>query len=237
MYNTQYQSAPQPAYHNPYSQTATFESAKVHEDSLPAMPSWDNAASRQVEVIEDAKPESHELEKLNPNGRTNSPPSAVNAGYAAPKPVRPGGGGSPYTETDSFLGSQSTGVMHADSHTGYRGAAPDPGQVGYGYQNQRPGYNASNQNFNSRSDFQSNSDFNRGGQGQDRFYDQRPSYDRQYSNHSQPPPAYGHQQQHSSPVYSGTTAHEQEPPNRYQAYSPTYGNDQRRPVNGSWKDI
>lgn len=168
MYNNQYQAAPQPVYHNPYSQTATFESAKVHEDSLPAMPSWENASSRKVEIIEDQKTESHELEKLNAVGRAETPPSPTLPGFAAPQPVRPNGSlpHSPYAENDSFLGAynaQTNGVTHADSHSGYRGASPNPGQlgnpgqIGYGYANRQPGGFQSSQNVIASRDFQSQS--------------------------------------------------------------------------------
>ncbi|PIB01507.1 hypothetical protein CB0940_00980 [Cercospora beticola] len=73
-YQNQYQ--PHPPMHNPYfasggagyrgnpsfAQTATFESSsqKVHEDSLPEMPSWKNASSRRIEHHDDDV----ELEKM-----------------------------------------------------------------------------------------------------------------------------------------------------------------------------
>jgi hypothetical protein len=198
MYNNQqYRSAPAPVYHqnnNSFAQTATFD-GKVHEDSLPVMPSWETAATRKVEVVEEVKStpgagEAHEMEKLSPTGQAM--PTTV-PGIGAPLAARTVGSAphSPYAadERDPFLqGQQTNGVMHAG---GYRGASPAPavGQIGYGYANQRPGYQNS-QSFNSRDGYQeSQSDFYaQSGQGAAPAYgDQRPDgYDRQYSNQNRP---------------------------------------------------
>ncbi|KAF2666191.1 hypothetical protein BT63DRAFT_442474 [Microthyrium microscopicum] len=63
-YNNQYQSPPQPIYQqNAFAQTATFDSStKIHADSLPAMPSWETAASKKIEVLEE--PEKYEMDRL-----------------------------------------------------------------------------------------------------------------------------------------------------------------------------
>ena len=239
-YNQQYRSAPAPVYHNsnvgggnPYAQTATFE-GKVHEDSLPAMPSWDTAQERRVEIVEDAKPaaagagESHELEKLNPAGQATSPSAMT--GFAAPtQPKRAVGGSAPHSpyggEADPFLqGGQTSGVMHADSHTGYRGASPQPQHtgaqaVGYGYaghrpgglQNAQPSYNSGYQD--SQSDF-----YAQNGYGEQ----QRPNdHDRQYSSQSRP--GYGNRQ------YSEQTLPAYEDNRQYSARHDAdgYGNQQQ----------
>jgi len=172
MWNQQYQSSPQPAYnsapnynsaphygnapnydsasihnnaptHSSAPQFATFDapSKGVHEDSLPEMPSWENATSKKVAVIEE--PEAHEMDKLNPNGYSSTPSLPSVASPAPMKPI--------YSEQNSFLngnqqpyGGQTVGYTHADSHSGYRGASPNPAQLGYGNQQQ---YGGSQQTF------------------------------------------------------------------------------------------
>jgi hypothetical protein len=66
-------------------QYATFDahSKPANEDALPAMPSWNDARSRQVEVEEEAVPEKRgdvEMDRLNNNG---SVPNTSVAGVAA----------------------------------------------------------------------------------------------------------------------------------------------------------
>ena len=102
-----------------FSQTATFDGAtKVHADSLPAMPSWDTAASRKVEVIEEATPESHEMDRL----RTNASPvprSDTTSPLARPIPMQ-GRAGSPYGSRTDL------------PSPGYGGATAGAAQPGYG---------------------------------------------------------------------------------------------------------
>jgi len=240
-YNQQYRSAPQPVYHNNnmgggYAQTATFE-GKVHEDSLPAMPSWESAQERRVEIVEDAKPnaagagEAHELEKLSPTGQSASSPPL--AGYAAPsQPQRAMGGSaahSPYGgERDPFLqGGQTSGVMHGDSHTGYRGASPQPQHgaqaVGLGYANHRPGgLQHSQPSYNSPYQ-DSQSDFYAQGGG---YGDQRPrAHDRQYSQQSRP----GYDRQYSEqtlPAYDDNRHYAQQPQRHDDGYGQQSRHDQ-----------
>jgi hypothetical protein len=266
MYNTQYASTPAPAYqNNAFSQTATFD-GKVHEDSLPAMPSWENATSRKVEVVEEVKPgaeESHELEKLSPQG-VASPP--IVPGFAAPQAARTVGSGpaSPYAQTDErdpFLhGGQTAGVMHSDSHSGYRGASPNPAQaVGQGYANHRPGGMQHSQSYNSQatSDFYSQTGQGTGGYGDQRpggydrqysnqsrpgydrqYSEQRPGYDRQYSEAPRQNPSAYQNEGYMSPQYTGSTAYDTSQQAGYRPYSPAYGGQQgRKPTNGSWKDV
>lgn len=122
--NNQYQSHAQPVYqNNAFSQTATFE-GKVHEDSLPAMPSWETAASRKIEVEE--PPETLEMNRLkhdaSPLSGTISPP-------ARPIPMRNGSGHS--------MDNRSPRLPNQGLQTG---RSPYGQQSGYG----------STQNFNSR---------------------------------------------------------------------------------------
>lgn len=286
MYNQQqYRSAPHPVYNaggGGFAQTATFE-GKVHEDSLPAMPSWESAQERRVEVVENVKPaagpgEAHEMEKLSPTGQaTSSPPLA---GYAAPtQPQRTMGGSAPHSpyggERDPFLqGGQTTGVMHTDRAGGYRGTSPQYGgqAVGSGYANHRPGgmQNAQPSYNSSYQDSQPDA-YGQGGygdqrpRGQDRQYSEqgRPAYDRQYSEQTLPAyednRQYGQQpRQHDgygqhdpysqqSRQAGGYQQEDQYNPHQagydqnqgdYRAFSPAYGaNNNRRPLNGSWKDV
>jgi hypothetical protein len=94
---------------NAFSQTATFD-GKVHEDSLPAMPSWETAASRKVEIMEE--PETHEMDRL----KHDSSPGALGSGTisppARPIPMRNGsatslGAGSPRLQGQAFPAGQS----------------------------------------------------------------------------------------------------------------------------------
>ncbi|TID19660.1 hypothetical protein E2P81_ATG06827 [Venturia nashicola] len=262
-WNQQYQSQPHPAYAAPtpapapaptpfqaasaaVPQFATFEtsSKKIHEDSLPEMPSWETAAERKVEVWEE--PEAHELEKLSPHGQATT--TTLNSGVASPQPIRPGPGPpSPYSEHDNFLAAGShqygastyslTGGQVSGVTRGDRYHSPSPGPYG-GYGSQ---HNVSQPAFGQ----QQNVGQSPYGQTQ-RGYGQHP----QQSYGDQQP--YGGSQQNSgrqddryrppvSPVYSGSTVYE--PPLRQQDRSPPYSNaapygqQGRRPVNGSWKDI
>jgi hypothetical protein len=117
-YQGQYQSHGAPVYAGPgaFSQTATFDgSTKVHADSLPAMPSWDTAASRKVEVIEEAAPESHEMDRLRTNA-SPAPRSDTTSPLARPIPMQ--GRGSPYgSRTD--LSSPAYGGATGGAQPGY----------------------------------------------------------------------------------------------------------------------
>lgn len=82
--------APPPMFHNTGPQFATFDagnkrSANVHEDSLPAMPSWNNAATRRVE---DTSPQQSgvdmEMERMLPQSQSHAAMSPVHS----PSPVQ-----------------------------------------------------------------------------------------------------------------------------------------------------
>lgn len=256
-WNQQYQSQPQPAYHSPapapaptpfqaasagVPQFATFEapSKNIHEDSLPAMPSWETAAQKKVEVWEE--PEAHELEKLSPMGQATT--TTLNSGVASPQPIRPAHGPpSPYSENDAFLassnhqygastysltGGQTSGLARGDDHSS---VVPNP-YGGYGH------HNVSQPSFGQQY----------GGSQQNVGQSPYGQTQRGYGQQQQP---YGGSQQNFrhlddqyrspvSPVYSGSTAYE---PERQYDHSPPHGNARmygqqgRKPVNGSWKDI
>ncbi|KAJ4313461.1 hypothetical protein N0V94_006948 [Neodidymelliopsis sp. IMI 364377] len=76
---------PTPAPQAPQPQFATFDAHKrpVNDDALPAMPSWNDARSVQVQVEEEAVPEKRgdvEMDRLNYNG---SVPNSSTGGVAA----------------------------------------------------------------------------------------------------------------------------------------------------------
>ncbi|KAK3080087.1 hypothetical protein LTS18_003166 [Coniosporium uncinatum] len=136
-YNQQYRSPTSPQYGSSKPQFATFD-AHPNEDALPAMPSWDNAASKKVQVQHD--PESHELSPLNPpadahtangvygfnpaNNNSNrplSPPSPLDSQFSS-SVVTAGGG---RYHNGGWPGEGQPGY-HGQSTGGYRGAAPAP---------------------------------------------------------------------------------------------------------------
>lgn len=268
-WNQQYQSQPQPTYRSPLAaapaptpfqaasaavpQFATFEapSKKIHEDSLPEMPSWETAAQKKVEVWEE--PEAHELEKLSPHGQATT--TTLNSGVASPQPIRPGPGPpSPYSEHDAFLaggghqygastysltGGQTPGVAHGD---GYHSPAPPNPYGGYGSQ-----HNVSQPAFGQQQYGGSQQNV-----GQSPYGQPQRGYSQQQQQSYGEQQLYGGSQQNIrrqddqyrspvSPVYSGSTVYE--PPLRQQDHSPAYGNaalygqQGRKPVNGSWKDV
>lgn len=268
-WNQQYQSQPQPTYRSPLAaapaptpfqaasaavpQFATFEapSKKIHEDSLPEMPSWETAAQKKVEVWEE--PEAHELEKLSPHGQATT--TTLNSGVASPQPIRPGPGPpSPYSEHDAFLaggghqygastysltGGQTPGVAHGD---GYHSPAPPNPYGGYGSQHNvsqpafgQQQYGGSQQNVGQSPYGQPQRGYS---QQQQQSYGEQQLYGGSQQNFGRQDDQY---RSPVSPVYSGSTVYE--PPLRQQDHSPAYGNaalygqQGRKPVNGSWKDV
>lgn len=185
------------------------------------MPSWENAPSRKIEVVEE--PETHEMDKLDPKNAYNIPTGQDREeptipGVTAPTPRRPNGPGSPFSEQDSFLhgnryGNQQGGYADShnayaalDSHSGYRGASPT-----YGYNNQQQ-YGGIQQQYGGNQPYRNDP------------YSSGPV----------------------SPLYapSGSTAYE--PParhyaenNQQQGQLSPYGMNQpaRKPLNGSWRDV
>ncbi|KAJ4380959.1 hypothetical protein N0V86_003306 [Didymella sp. IMI 355093] len=143
---------------------ATFDanSKPANEDALPAMPSWNEARSRHVEVEEEAVPEKRgdvEMDRLNHNGSVSSTSAAGVAAGALGAGMRgsPGAGRSPVSPmqgTDGYgfpagyqnqydrrgspaqnqNASPGYGANAASAHNNYN-RGPSPPQP-YGQQNQ-----------------------------------------------------------------------------------------------------
>lgn len=107
-----------PVYDTP--QFATFEASsggKVNEDSLPEMPSWENAKTRRVEDTT-AHQQDVELGELDATGSNYN-----GGGLGAVATGKPGRGG--YAEVPSNPGSPVPGSRPAPG-SGYRGTEPSP---------------------------------------------------------------------------------------------------------------
>ena len=107
--NTGYQSHPPPAYNAP-AQYAQFDSSRkgagvggVHADALPAMPSWDTAASHRVP--DHSAEESHEMDHMTPHDEQNAPMLAHQA-------ASPLSGAHP----DSFAAGAAAPALYRDQH-------------------------------------------------------------------------------------------------------------------------
>lgn len=85
-------------------ETGTKRSANDHEDSLPAMPSWENATTRRVE---DTSPHPHgsdvEMEHMLPQSQHHAPTSPVHE--------------RPYSQTQAY--SSDLGAQRLDQQAGY----------------------------------------------------------------------------------------------------------------------
>ncbi|KZM18924.1 hypothetical protein ST47_g9948 [Ascochyta rabiei] len=153
--STQYQSHPTPSF-NPQTnpkfasaaarpasperpQYATFDarSRPVNEDALPAMPSWSNARSVQVQVEDEAVPERRgdvEMDRLH---YTNSPPNTSTAGVAAGAAgggmrASPGPGRSPVSPLHSTDAYNHQNYYQDQNQNHYQ----DQNQIQYQDQNQ-----------------------------------------------------------------------------------------------------
>lgn len=150
----QYQSAPPPMYGAPPAQYARFDAPsqaksghKYNEDSLPAMPSWDNApTTRQLD-------EDLEMEKM--------PYASAQAAPMLPKTYRAGGagthagdlgmmGGPQYQQPtqhgygqSSPYGMSQAANPYTDAHTGYGQPQQTYNPYGYNGQRQSAGYEPS----------------------------------------------------------------------------------------------
>jgi len=83
-----YQQQPLPMmYNNNAPQFATFDAGAkgrgVHEDSLPAMPSWDNAATRRVEDRSHPRDSDMEMERMLPQSPVREQPHGQNQSYTS----------------------------------------------------------------------------------------------------------------------------------------------------------
>ena len=211
-------SSPQPQYNARGAQFATFDASKpINEDSLPAMPTWEDATSKKIETTEE--PEGHEMDKLDPDGLAPS---------GAPK--LPNFDATPTDEQDAFIGDQQNLVSHGDSSSGYRGSAPAPIQTGTGFGSQAyGGYGGGYAPANQRSPQASPPPQAALGYGNRPGYDRNQSYGSQQRSTRSPPvqgygqsgpqTQYGAVRNQPSPVYapSGSTAYD--PPINNQQYN------------------
>lgn len=83
-----YQSQPSSMmYNNHGPQFATFDAgaknARVHDDSLPAMPSWDNAATRRVEDHSQHRDSDMEMERMLPQSPVREQPYGRSQHYTS----------------------------------------------------------------------------------------------------------------------------------------------------------
>lgn len=229
--NNAYSPAPQPVYQQPQPYSAPYSSAAPptystkpqfarfdasrkgpgggDQDSLPAMPSWDAATSHKVEV-EEEEPEDDgtELQHLDPHN--NKP-------------------GSP-----SYPAAAAT----------MRSNQPTPAQA-YGGAGAIPGYAHPNSSSDLAANNYSASNLS---QRQNPYATNPPYHNPQgpYSPPRSPPQRQDYGYAHSSAGYtpSGTTEYEQSSsptayaPKQYQAYGGGgAGGTERKPVQGSWKDV
>jgi hypothetical protein len=204
--------APAPASEQP--QYATFDAHKkpVNEDALPAMPSWNDARSVQVEVEEEAVPEKRgdvEMDRLNYNGSVpNTSTAGVAAGaMGAGMRASPGPGRSPVspvqgTDAYGFPASYQDQYGRRGSPAQNQNISPNYGvNTGYAQDNYRQPSPAQNQNispvygantgyaqdnYRQPSPAQSYSQYSQTSNAQDTLYDRRSPAQNQAYNIAQP---------------------------------------------------
>ncbi|KAF1812714.1 hypothetical protein P152DRAFT_449414 [Eremomyces bilateralis CBS 781.70] len=227
--------APAPMQYDNRPQFATFDSSKnVNEDSLPAMPSWDSAHSRKVEVA----PEAHEMRPMD----MNSSPGAAAAALSHNSPYRGDGYG-------AGVGRQSPGTPGMDTRNQaasyYAGAGSVAGSDGWGH-NQR----SDNLNQYGMQGQES------GVYGQSAPYGSAPyqqqlrvgsasppgAYGAGYGGHSSPSPSYGRHDSPSVSYPSDNRAHDEPAPEPQSFVNPSrpgqFADDHaRRPANGGYRDV
>lgn len=111
---------PQPMMYNHNGpQFATFDagtkSVKIHEDSLPHMPSWDNAATRRVEDHSQPRNSEMEMERMLPQSPVREQPYHQPQPYSSTIQEQPYGQPQPYS---SDLGTQRLD-QRSDAHGFY----------------------------------------------------------------------------------------------------------------------
>ncbi|KAK4990237.1 hypothetical protein LTR50_002711 [Elasticomyces elasticus] len=133
-YQQQYQSQLPPIYNNPPAQYAQFDASgtkgghQIHEDSLPIMPSWDNAISRKVEdTTHPGELDDVEMEKLDQQGTQQAPMLSQTATQLQNSPYR----------TLSGAGGAEPEAMGMQNSYGYDADRPyqDYGHQQTGYTN------------------------------------------------------------------------------------------------------
>ncbi|KAF3046120.1 hypothetical protein E8E12_011204 [Didymella heteroderae] len=202
-------------------QYATFDahSKPANEDALPAMPSWNDARSRQIEVEEEAVPEKRgdvEMERLNHNGSVpNTSVAGVAAGaVAGGMRASPGPGRSPVSPAQ---GSDSYGFPAAYQSQYDRRGSPAQNQNVSPVYGANAGYASNNYNHGpspaqSHSQYSQASDpYERRSPPQNQPYNQPYNNTAQQNTYTAPPERYNS----PAPPSYHTTAN----PNPY-AYAP-----------------
>jgi len=232
----QYQSPMPPAYISPshnqpqYAQFDAPSSKPINGDALPAMPSWETAQSRRVEVEE--MPDHHtdivELSSLNNNPRDEvRVPMLAQTEHADQSPLPSPYAYSPPHEQAPFTGNHYGAAQ--SSQNGYRGASsPPPPQ-----QQRRPvHYGAGAQGYSAQQPYAAHSQ----GDGMS------PGYMGSQHNDlvSTVSPTYANAG-YTGYAPSGSTRFEDSYAPHQQERSPPFQEQRqqvgRKPVNGTWRDI
>lgn len=233
----QYQSPMPPAYAPPSQQHAQFDapSKQFNGDALPAMPSWQTAHSRRVEVEEIHEPtNSVEMDHLAHSSRDEvKVPMLSHAEYAGQSPLA-----SPYAsaqehfygpqhEQAAFAGSQYN--LPQDNQGAYRGASSLPPlqspvhHGGQGYSMQQP-YAEHSQGGGMSSSY-------RGPQHNGPISPISPTYSNTAYTGYAPSGSTRYEPAMAGPYMS---YHQPQSPSSFQGQGQLVG---RKPVNGSWRDI
>ncbi|KAI9708225.1 MAG: hypothetical protein M1820_004179 [Bogoriella megaspora] len=262
-YTTPYQSAAPPSYSNNKPQFARFDVSKGNkgnEDTLPAMPSWDNATSHKVEVEDD--PDEHEMEHLDPqNNKPGTHPSEPAYPPSAAQGQNPygygGAAGSYYNngpqrdinqpQSSPYSAHPSSPYHNSSSPTGYNNDATSPQQGYRGLPIATGGSYASpppqNQGYRSPPPAQQQQYGGAYGGAGGGYHTapsvspvQRTGTAYSESNYSAPS---GYAPTEVSNSGYGNEAGGQAPyqPRGYQAYGGGQQGVDRKPVNGSWRDV
>lgn len=183
----------------------------MHEDSLPAMPSWDTASERKV--FDESHDEDIQMEKLDPQKApmlANQAPSPRIGAQQSPAAVLPyqqhgaalgGDLGNPYGQTSPVYGG-----AHGQSPVGYTG------QHGYASP-------SAPQQYHSPDDLTANHSF----PPQQAYSSYTPSESTRY----EPSTVYGGQE-------TGTAYHSQ---TQYGSHTPSVLQAGQRPAPGSFRDV
>lgn len=226
-----YQPAPAPApmtygYPPPSAQFATFDepSRKIHEDSLPAMPSWDTATKRRVEDISipPGQPQNGDLEM----GRLDSQSQRMRGGYntvphAPMSPMSPNPQGD-YFQNDTGMSQgyhSDLGMQHMDSQANarYDGFQSVPLSPPPTYRSESVAHSNMSDKFAAGAASPSPADYDR----------QSPYQHHQPSTYA-PSTTYEPPQQDYQP-YNGQQ--------QYQPRPPSFLTPGRKPVNGSYREV
>ncbi|KAF2839770.1 hypothetical protein M501DRAFT_991778 [Patellaria atrata CBS 101060] len=206
---------------------STNKGGKFNEDALPAMPSWDTATQRkvQVEIEEEEPPRNQEVGiAMKPLDRDGSLHADYGNTHSATSPMLPNAAGaplrspvSPYAQTRS----QSNDMYTPQSRTSPDDRSTDP----YFRQPQQNSYNTydSPYQINQESGVLTST----GGQRTQ----SPPRDDYRYAS----PAPYTDNYRHNQRGFQ-ESAYDNYPPSGYDAYQPPQQVN-RRPVDGSWRDI